>query len=472
MTDSPLNKPVILVDDEEHILNSLSLFLRSHGIKKVITISDGRELTGTIEQGGASVIVLDLTMPFISGIDLLPILKDRYPEIPVLVVTASQELDTAINCMKLGAFDYLVKPVEKTHFLSSVSRAKEIRELKLQIGSLKKHLLQDLLTHDEAFAHIVTNSVKMKSLFQYMEAISGSSEPVLISGETGVGKELFAKAIHQLSQRPGELVAVNVAGLDDNMFSDTLFGHGRGAFTGATQSREGFIAKAGKGTLFLDEIGDLTITSQIKLLRLLQENVYYPLGSDIPKNNQANIILATNRNLRELMDQELFRADLFYRLSAHQIDIPPLRERSEDIPLLVAHFMDEACNSMNKPPVEPSPEFLQLLGTYHFPGNVRELRGMLYDTVARHSSGNIASMEPIRNAIVTSRNFDRSPGVENMIQGRINIIGNFPTLKEAEELLVREALKQAGQNQGIAATLLGISRPALNRRLKNIKSDG
>jgi len=464
-------QPVILVDDEEHILNSLSLYLRSHGITNVIALNSGRHLLECVKEHGATVIVLDLLMPFIAGKELLPQLRVHFPEIPVLVVTASDEVDTAVNCMKSGAFDYLVKPVEKSRFISAIKRASEFNSLKRQIGTLKKYLLDGELIHGEAFANIVTVSPKMKALFQYTEAIADSSEPALITGETGVGKELFARALHQLSGRPGAMVGVNVAGLDDNMFSDTLFGHHKGAFTGAGQGREGFIAKAGQGTLFLDEIGDLSPASQVKILRLLQENVFYPLGSDVPKNSQAHIIAATNCDLKAMMEKGDFRPDLYYRLSAHQVSIPPLRERKEDIPLLTACFLEEACIAMGKEPIEPSPELLTLLSAYHFPGNVRELRSLLFDAIAQHKTGSIIGMNSIKNKILATQKLSSTAPAQQALEAKITVAGKFPSLKEAETLIIQEALKQARGNQGIAATLLGISRPALNRRLKNLKQN-
>ena len=464
--DTPFKLPIVLVDDEEHILNSLSLYLRSHGVGNVIALNNGQHLLECLAEHSAAVVVLDLIMPLLSGTELLPQLRENYPEIPVLVVTASNEVDTAVNCMKLGAFDYLVKPVEKNRFLSAIQRAGEVRQLKQQISTLKRYLLDGTLRHGEAFSNIISNSLQMKSLFRYVEAISDSSEPALITGETGVGKELFARSLHQLSGRPGDLVCVNVAGLDDNMFSDTLFGHQKGAFTGAGRGREGFIAKAGHGTLFLDEIGDLAALSQVKILRLLQEKVYYPLGSDVPRNSKAHIIAATNRDLKALMANGQFRPDLYYRLSAHQIDIPPLRERKEDIPLLVAFFIEEACRTLKKEMPEASEELLTLLSAYHFPGNVRELRSMLYDAIAQHKSGTVISMASIKNRILATQKSTRSQQTQSGLPSEITIAGKFPNLKEAETLVIQEALRQARGNQGIAATLLGISRPALNRRLK------
>ena len=340
--------PVVLVDDESTVLLSSRMVLGSAGIKDVLTVEDSRDLMPLLAEQEVAVVVLDLFMPYISGTQLLPEIVREHPELPVIVMTATQEIETAVACMKEGAFDYLVKPVEESRFVSSVKRALELRALRRQMGALKRSLMTDRLEHGEAFSSIVTVSRKMRSLFQYLEAIAGSGEPVLITGETGSGKELLAEAVHRLSGRSGEFVPVNVAGLDDTLFSDTLFGHRKGAFSGADTAREGMVARAAGGTLFLDEIGDLTPASQVKLLRLLQERQYYPLGSDVAKMSDARILCATHRDLNVRMAEEAFRSDLYYRLSVHQVDIPPLRERKEDIPVLVAFFAAEAAESLGK----------------------------------------------------------------------------------------------------------------------------
>ncbi|NIO86619.1 MAG: AAA domain-containing protein, partial [Candidatus Aminicenantes bacterium] len=256
----------------------------------------------------------------------------------------------------------------------------------------------DRVNHPEAFKEIITNDAKMKSIFQYIEVISSSPEPVLITGETGVGKELIAKVIHELSNRNGDFVAVNVAGVDDNIFSDTLFGHEKGAFTDAVRARAGMIQTASGGTLFLDEIGDLSIASQVKLLRLLQENEYFPLGSDIAKYTDARVILATNSNLKFLSKSGRFRKDLYHRICVHRVHVPPLRERLDDIPLLVEHFLHEAAETLKKKkPIVPG-ELFSLLETYRFPGNIRELRAMVLEAVSSAKS-QMLSLKPFKEAI-------------------------------------------------------------------------
>ncbi|MBF0370148.1 MAG: sigma-54-dependent Fis family transcriptional regulator [Magnetococcales bacterium] len=466
------NLPVVLVDDDPTVLLSTRSLLRSAGIRNVHTLEDSRELMPFLQEKEAAVIVLDLFMPHLPGLQLLPLVVEAYPEIPVIVMTAAHEVETAVACMKDGAFDYLVKPVEESRFLSCLNKAMEMRALRQQVGALKRYLLSDRLEHGDAFAAIITKSRKMRALFQYMESIAGTCETILITGETGVGKELISEAVHRLSGRGGKLVSLNVAGLDDVMFSDTLFGHRKGAFTGAESPREGLITQAAGGTLFLDEIGDLGPGAQVKLLRLLQDHKYYPLGSDVPRASDACILCATNRNLPELMHQGRFRSDLYYRLGVHQIEVPPLRERREDIPALVGHYLEEAARSMDKSPPTPPPELFMLFDSYHFPGNIRELRSLIYDAVARHKSG-ILSTKTFRK-VMTPKAGELPLGENLPVSGRseelLTFPGRFPTLKESENVLIREALKRSNDNQGIAAGLLGISRQALNQRLRKKKT--
>jgi len=464
---------VVVVDDEEEVLFSSSVLLESHDVGPVVTLRDGRELLAYLGEHRAGVVVLDLFMPHVSGQELLPQIVQHHPEIPVVVMTASQEVETAVSCMKEGAFDYLVKPVEESRYVSCLSRALELRSLREQVGALKRSLLGPRLAQEEVFSRIITNNPVLKNIFRYVEAISTSVEPVLITGETGVGKGLIAEAVHRLSHRPGKLVSVNVAGLDDAMFSDSLFGHKKGAFTGAETDRDGMVTGAAGGTLFLDEIGDLSTSSQVKLLRLLQEKTYTPLGSDVMRKSDARIVAATNQDLRRLAADGRFRQDLYFRLSGHQVEVPPLRMRKEDIPLLVGHFIEEAARSMGKPIPEPTPELLSLLSVYHYPGNVRELRAMLYDAVALHRAGPFLSMDSCREAIDRNRGLGESGDADASVEATpaVQTLGRFPTLKELEKLFIEEALRQANDNQGIAAMLLGISRTALNRRLARLKTE-
>jgi len=457
--------PVLLVDDDPEFLFSSETTLRAAGIEPVRTVADSRMVLPLLSGTDVAVIILDLSMPHLSGEDLLKTIREEYPQIPVVVMTGVNDVEIAVSCMRNGAFDYLVKPVESSRFVSGVHRAREMRELQEEVSSLKARLLSGRMETPEAFSEIVTNSPKVFAVFQYLEAIARSSQPVLITGETGVGKGLIARSVHRTGGRSGSFVAVSVAGLDDNMFSDTLFGHQKGAFTGADQAREGLVSQAAGGTLFLDEIGDLKDSSQMKLLRLLEEREYYPLGSDVPRRADARIICATNQHPKDLLSAGKLRKDLFYRLTGHHVHIPPLRERPEDMPLLAGHFLEEAAASLGKKKPTHPPELFTLLSAYDFPGNVRELKMLIHDAVARHRSG-VLSLESFREAIGPIRT-SRGSSATVMDGGEpaLSIPGRFPTLKEAEEYLVSEALKRSRENQGVASKLLGITRQALNKRL-------
>jgi two-component system response regulator HydG len=467
--------PILFVDDEEHFLLSIELTMSSNGINNIETCRDSRRVMDLLAQKPYSLVVLDINMPYLSGIDLLPLIVQKYPEINVIIITAVNDVDSAVRCMRGGAFDYVVKPVDDTRLVSVVKRGLELAEIRNENEMLKQSLLRGTLQYPDAFRAIVTHSGSVQSLFKYIEAIAKTNLPVLITGETGTGKELFATSIHAVSGRQGRLVAVNVAGVDDSFFSDTLFGHKRGAFTGADTERKGLIEQADGGTLFLDEIGDLNAESQVKLLRLLQDGQYYPLGSDAAKLSDARIIVATHRDIGAMQAGNVFRQDLYYRLKAHHITIPPLRERKEDIPFLVDHFLSKASTALGKKRPTAPKELYTLLRNYPFPGNVRELEGMMFDAVSLHTSG-VMSMESIRKAIsgtVPERNLMNGDASESNSRSDqiLSVPGAFPTLKESEDFLIEEALRRAEGNQTIAADLLGISRRALNNRLRRTENE-
>jgi DNA-binding NtrC family response regulator len=245
---------------------------------------------GQLADGNVRVVLLDLNMPYLSGDELLPQIIELYPHISVIIISGLNQITTAVQCIKSGAYDYHVKTEEPERLGGSIMRVIRFQELRLENEAMRGCLLDNKNTLHQAFTKIISVDSQMLSIFQYIESISKSQQPILITGESGVGKELIARSIHETSGCLGELVCVNVAGLDDNLFSDTLFGHKRGAFTGADKARQGMIERASGGTLFLDEIGDLSLASQVKLLRLLQEGEYYPVGSDVPKRINARVL--------------------------------------------------------------------------------------------------------------------------------------------------------------------------------------
>lgn len=454
------NNPILLVDDEQAFLFSAENVLIANGLTNLKASCDSAKVMDMLAKEEFSLIVLDMNMPGITGLELLPLIVEKYPYTPVVILTAVNDIESAVQCIKAGAFNYIVKPVDDARLVTTIRGGLELKDAREENTRLKAYLLKDKIDHPEAFSHIITRSTSMRAIFKYIEAISRTSLPVLVTGETGVGKELIADAIHKLSGRPGEIISLNVAGVDDNLFSDTLFGHKKGAFTGADTERRGLIEQAEMGTLFLDEIGDLSLESQVKLLRLIQDRKYFPLGSDMAKLADVRIICATNRNIDSMKEGNGFRKDLYYRLQTHHINIPPLRERKSDIPLLINYFMEKAASQLNKKKPTSPKELYTLLSNYSFPGNIRELEGIIFDAVSVHNSG-VMSLGPIREKIFRGEDFssEQSPREELIFPEEL------PTLKETEDALIKEALKRADGNQNIAAELLGLSRRALNNRL-------
>ncbi|BDG10732.1 sigma-54-dependent transcriptional regulator [Anaeromyxobacter paludicola] len=454
---------IVAVDDEPAWLRSLSLVLERAGIDHLVPCQDARELPALLAREDVGLVLLDLNMPHLSGEEVLARVAAEHPGVAVIVVSGMNQVETAVRCVKLGAFDYFVKTAEEDRLVGGVLRAVRMLELERENRDMASRVLSGTVARPEAFAGIVTRDRAMLSIFSYLEAVAPSPQPLLVLGESGVGKELFARAAHALSGRPGPLVAVNAAGLDEAMFADTLFGHARGAFTGADQARRGMIEEAADGTLFLDEIGDLGTGSQVKLLRLLQEGEYFPLGSDRPRRLQARVIVATHQDLAARQAAGTFRRDLYYRLCTHQVRIPPLRERKGDLPLLLDHFLEETARELGKKRPTAPRELVALLGTYAFPGNVRELRAMVADAVSLHRE-KVLSMDAFVAAIERGGGA-ASPGAAPAANP-FAPVEQLPTIHDAVELLVQEALSRAGGNQTLAARLLGITQSALSKRLK------
>jgi len=456
---------VLLVDDELPWLRSLSLTLEGPGgITNLLQCQDSREVMPILGQNDVGLVLLDLTMPHISGEQLLEQIVTEYPQIRIIVLSGMNQLETAVNCMRSGAFDYFVKTVDEERLVDGVQRAVRMVELESENRAIRSRFFHDQIDAPEVFASIVTNNTAMRARFQYLEAVAPSSQPILITGESGVGKELVAQSIHTLSCNSGSLVSVNVAGLDDNMFADTLFGHVRGAFTGAESVRKGMIEKAAEGTLFLDEIGDLSEASQVKLLRLLQNGEYYPLGSDQPKQMSARVVVATHADLDAMMAAGEFRRDLYYRLYSHHVHLPPLRERKDDLPLLLEHFLTEAALKLGKKKPTPPKELAVLLSTYNFPGNVRELEAMIYDAVSQHNGKTLSMKSFLQRIDSQSDHLHIEPPLST--ENPFVHMDKLPTLQQVGKLLVAEAMQRSSGNQSIAARLLGISQPALSKRLK------
>lgn len=459
---------ILLVDDEAPWLRSLSIILeRSAGVNNIVKCLDSRLVMDILAEENVGIVLLDLTMPHVSGEELLPLIIEEHPDVPVIILSGMNQLETAIRCMKLGAFDYFVKTDEEDRIVTGVLRTIKMLELQRENIEMNSQFLSDTLKCPEAFGEIITQDPAMLAIFRYLELVTKSNQPILLTGESGVGKELFARAIHACGKASGPMVSVNVAGLDDTIFADTLFGHVRGAFTGASDARKGLVEKASGGTLFLDEIGDLSHVSQLKLLRLLQEGEYIPLGSDRPKRLEARIVVATNQDLLEKQAEGAFRKDLYYRLNIHHVSVPPLRDRKNDIPLLVDHFLDEAAEQLQVRKPVVSKKIFMRLAAYSFPGNVRELKSIIFDAASICKTDMLSVTHFDKILAPSEREAGRSHGRER--EGLFADCEQLPTIQEATELLIFEALERAENNQTVASRMLGISQPALSKRLKHLQ---
>ncbi len=452
------DRSILLIDDEDNILTSLSILLKREGFGNVSTCNSSLKVNEYIEKYEPKIVLLDISMPEKSGEEVLLEISNKHPDIIVIMLTAIFDIKVVVNCMKKGAFDYLEKPMSKDSILPVIKRAFEVENLRNENRLLNKIFLKQSENISKEFSNIISINKQMIRIFQYCEAIANTTCPILITGETGTGKELIAKVLYKLSKKRGSFIPINSAGLDSQMFADSLFGHIKGAYTGGDTNRLGAIQEAKGGTLFLDEITNLDEHSQVKLLRLLQEGEFNQLGSDRILKSQASIIAATNQDLYE---STTFRKDLFFRFNTHTINIPPLRERKEDIPLLLNHFIAKSAKEMNKKEATYPPELINLLQSYSFPGNVRELESMVYNAMSVHKSKKL-SIKVFEEYIVnkTGKIKEETP---------LNSVHSFPetlpTLKENSISLIEEALKRSGDNKRVAAKILGISTQALHQRL-------
>jgi DNA-binding NtrC family response regulator len=461
--------PVLIVDDEETALDSMEMVLLANGINTVLRCQDSRDVLSMLAANPIHLVLLDLIMPHFSGEEILEQITEAFPHIQVIVVTGMDSVKTAVNCIKKGAFEYLVKPVDEHTLVTIVKHALEVHELKMGLASLQSGFFSKKEFVDPSvFSSIITKDPAMFRIFDYIEAIAGSRQPVTIAGESGTGKELVARALHGAGCQDKPFCSVNIAGLDDTMFSDTLFGHVKGAFTGAEKERPGFVEKAGQGVLFLDEIGDLNPGSQVKLLRLLQEREYYPLGSDRVRPLGARIIAATNYDLKERMESGQFRKDLYYRLFTHYIHLPPLRDRKQDISHLLGHFIRKTASDMEMNVPGISDDFVSMIQVYDFPGNIRELEAMVFDAMTIHDKNQkMLGFDCFESRMDKAKIKDN--GLQDSPVGKIIFPEILPDLKTAASCLIREAMRRTKNNQTLASRMLGISQPALSKRLKNQK---
>ena len=454
---------ILLVDDEQDWLQGVSRTLCGHKIAHKNSIHKARtgaEALNILQNHQIDLALLDLNLENESGEDILEQILRIHPQQNVVMMTGSNSIQDAVACIKKGAKDYFVKSIAVAELMANIKRIIKIRELELENAAIKKSS-----GHAE-FHEYLTCSDKIHALFDYTRTIAKSSHNILISGESGVGKGVLARLIARMARPDQPFVSVNVAGYDELMFADALFGHAKGAYTGADSTREGMIKQAGNGVLFLDEIGDLSPQSQVKLLYLLQDGEYQPLGSDKTEKTNARFIFASNKDLALKVRDNTFRSDLFFRLNTHRIHIPPLRERKEDISLLVQSFAEQAAQEFSKTTPIFTGQFIEQISALSLPGNVRQIKSIIYDLVTRYT-GIIDATQ--LSAMKDYTDFMEDTAAGTAVSLPVLLQGKLPTVEEMTNQLVRSAMDQADGNQVRAAQLLGISQPTLSRRLRKIK---
>jgi DNA-binding NtrC family response regulator len=455
-----VKKPrVLVIDDEAGIRSILSKLLTKNGYHVQVAES-GESGLDIYAQFMPAVILLDLKMPGIDGIEVMEVLDRRLSaDCKTIIMTAHGEVRSAVEAMKKGAFDYLEKPFDNDELLVIISRAVEMVTLKRRVKQL-----EDQLEETYRFENIVGVSDKMKSTFTLMHKFAVTDGTVLVCGESGTGKELIVRAIHQASKRKsGPFIVVNCGAIPSNLIESEFFGHEAGSFTDAKELRIGKFESANGGTLFLDEIGELTLQAQVKLLRVIEEGTFSRVGSNKPIAVDVRVMAATNCDLATMVEEEKFREDLYWRLNVLSLNICSLRQRKEDIPLLVEHFLDRYAAPLGVEQPNVSEKVLELLMAYEWPGNVRELQNCLYSAMT------IAGGPTIEPADLPRRIYSDSESSEvtSMISGRISLAETAAqATAKAEQEAINKALLETGGNREKAAELLGIGRKTLYRKLR------
>ncbi|HZC24728.1 MAG TPA: sigma-54 dependent transcriptional regulator [Candidatus Binatia bacterium] len=446
------NAPILVVDDDASQRRLIEFWLQEEG-HSVITANDGKAGLHAFEQKSPCLVITDLRMPGMDGLDLLGRIKGTTQDVPVILITAFGTVGNAVDAMKLGAADYILKPLNPDELKLSVHRVLERKQL------VDENLyLRDFAGTAFRFENLIGQSRKMRDVFEVATQVARRDSTVLLIGESGTGKELLAKAIHQNSLRVKKpFVTINCGAIPENLIESELFGHRRGSFTGALSDRVGKFEAANEGTVFLDEIGDLTPNLQIRLLRVIQEREIDKIGYPHPVKINVRIIAATHRNLRTMVEDAQFREDLFYRLSVVTINLPPLRERKDDIPLLVEHFLKQHCGRYQIPMVSVSDEALEALAQHNWPGNVRELGNVIEHLVVL-GKGDVIKTEHLPSEI-------------RQTKSRIaNISLKLPedgiSLEEVEKEILLQALEKHQWHQTKAARYLNISRKTLIYRME------
>jgi DNA-binding NtrC family response regulator len=445
--------PVLVVDDDAGLLLSIKATLVSSGMPEPALLSDCRRAMGLIRRHRFHLVLLDLIMPHIGGIQLLQQVKKEFPDIECVIVTAVDEVSSAVEAMSIGAYDYLVKPLNAEKLIIAVSRALERYNLRHELSLHERQQSFSDLASPDAFKPMICEDEAMALVFHQVEAVAPTDYNVVVSGESGTGKEMLSRIIHRLSNRSeSPFVAVNMAACSKTLFEDEFFGHARGAYTDAVGDKSGFFEEAQHGSLFLDEVTELEPSLQGKLLRVIEQRELYRLGSTKVRNVDVRIISATNRDINEEIRNGRFRADLFYRLNMCHIKIPPLRERRKDILPLARFFCRKHAEANRKNILSLAPNLMDYLQKYAFPGNVRELENLMASAVLLEK-GNVLTLASMQKVI---------PGTDEQVPS-----GNgFVTLEEVERSHIQRILEFTGGNRIQAAKILGVNTTTVYRKIE------
>jgi len=452
---------ILILDDDQAVLNCFQTLLAQAGRYQVEVLADSTRAVETIATGRFDLILLDMDMPVVSGMEVLRYVRKQHPGIAVVVITGVEDVELAVESMKLGAFDYLCKPVMNERLIACLDRALEGSRRREELHAIQERGGQQGPRFKEAFKDFVTQDKALMRTLGEVERIAVSNNSVLIWGESGTGKELVARAIHQLGTRAGKpFVPVNSAAFASSLFESQFFGHERGAFTGADSVKVGVFEDADGGTLFLDEVGDVELSVQSKLLRVLQSGEYYRLGSTKKREADVRIIAATNKDLEREIEAGRFRRDLYYRLSISTIYVPPLRERKGDIELLAYYFLDRYCRQNGKAIQSIAEPVMEVLEGYEFPGNLRELENIIASAVVLET-GDVLSLSSLPPHL-------RAAGAraEARVPREVR-----KTLADLEEEHIRAVITYTSGNRSAAARILGISRVGLLAKLKRLGID-
>ncbi len=449
---------ILVVDDEESIREFLEIMLKKEGYE-VTLAEDGQKAIEVLAKKSFDMIISDLQMPHVTGVELLKHVKESYPDTVFMMITAFGTTETAVEAMKMGAFDYLTKPFKIDEVRMNIHNALRSRNLEVENRTLKKELVKEY-----SFQNMVGNSAPMHAIYDMVKRVALTPTNVLITGESGTGKEVVAKAIHYngpLKDRP--FVTVNCGAIPENLMESEMFGHKKGSFTGAVADKSGLFEVADSGTLFLDEVGELPLTIQVKMLRAIQERVIRRVGATDDHKVEVRIIAATNRNLEEMVAKGSFRQDLYYRLNVINIRTPALRERREDVPLLANHFLKKYNERLNKNIGAISTETMEILKKYDYPGNVRELENLIERTVALESGATILpeSLPPMVNT-----GGGRKMASSNEIEIGDDGLDLDKVMGQIEKELLVKAIHTAGGIKKRAAKLLHISFRSMRYRIE------